>query len=56
MGKVVDAANKATLQKSDLTLYVSTNVARAYIRALGGFGTAGFRCCWYQQSRYFLVF
>ena len=41
MGKVVDAANKATLQKSDLTLYVSTNVARAYIRALGGFGTAG---------------
>lgn len=41
MGAVVDAANKATLQKSDLTLYVSTNVARAYIRALGGFGTAG---------------
>ena len=41
MGAVVDAANKATLQKSDLTLYVSTNVARSYIRALGGFGTSG---------------
>ena len=38
MGKVVDAANDAVLGKEDLTLYVSTNVARAYIRALGGFG------------------
>ena len=41
MGSVVDAASKAALGQADLTLYVSTNVARAYIRALGGFGTSG---------------
>ena len=41
MGAVVDAASKAALGTADLTLYVSTNVARAYIRALGGFGTSG---------------
>tara|TARA_R100000664_G_C2718543_1_gene112782 strand:+ start:32 stop:961 length:930 start_codon:yes stop_codon:yes gene_type:complete len=41
MGKVVDAASKAALGAADLTLYISTNVARAYIRALGGFGTSG---------------
>ena len=40
MGKVVDSAvtnAPAILGKEDLTLYVSTNVAQAYIRALGGF-------------------
>lgn len=37
LGAVVDAANAAILGKEDLTLYVSTNIARAYIRALGGF-------------------
>jgi hypothetical protein len=41
MGAVVDAASIASLAASDLTLYVATNVARAYIRALGGFGTSG---------------
>lgn len=41
MGAVVDAASKAALGAEDLTLYISTNVARAYIRALGGFGTSG---------------
>ena len=39
LGAVVDAANAAILGKEDLTLYVSTNIARAYIRALGGFST-----------------
>ena len=39
MGKIVDAANAAVLGKEDLTLYVSNNIARAYIRALGGFAT-----------------
>ncbi len=39
LGAVVDAANAAILGKEDLTLYVSTNIARAYIRALGGFAT-----------------
>ena len=40
MGKVVDSAvanAPAILGKEDLTLYVSQNVAQAYIRALGGF-------------------
>ena len=39
MGKIVDAANAAVLGKEDLTLYVSNNMARAYIRALGVFAT-----------------
>ena len=40
MGKVVDSAvanAPAILGKEDLTLFVSQNVAQAYIRALGGF-------------------
>jgi len=40
MGAVVDSAvanAPAILGKEDLTLYVSTNVAQSYIRALGGF-------------------
>lgn len=40
MGSVVDSAianAPAILGQEDLTLYVSTNVAQAYIRALGGF-------------------
>jgi len=41
LGAIVDAANAAVLGKEDLTLYISNNIARAYIRALGGFGTAG---------------
>ena len=39
LGAIVDAANAAVLGKEDLTLYVSNNIARAYIRALGGFAT-----------------
>lgn len=39
LGKIVDAAPQAILGKEDLTLYVSNNIARAYIRALGGFAT-----------------
>jgi len=41
MGKVVDAIPTAIYGKEDLYLYVSSNVARAYVRALGGFGAAG---------------
>ena len=37
LGAIIDAAPSAILGKEDLTLYVSTNIARAYIRALGGF-------------------
>lgn len=45
MGKVVDAIPTAVYGKEDLRLYVSSNVGRAYTRALGGFtgtGNAGY--------------
>ena len=41
MGKVVDAIPSSLYGKEDLYLYVSQNVARAYVRALGGFAAAG---------------
>ena len=37
LGKVVDAIPATLYGKEDLTLYVAPNVARAYVRALGGF-------------------
>ena len=39
LGKIVDAASASVLGKEDLTLYISNNIARAYIRSLGGFST-----------------
>jgi hypothetical protein len=41
MGKVVDAIPAALYGSEDLYLYVSQNVARAYVRALGGFSAQG---------------
>jgi len=41
MGKVVDAIPQAVYGQEDVFIYVAPNVARAYIRALGGFGTSG---------------
>ena len=41
MGKVIDAIPAALYGKEDLYLYVSQNVARAYVRALGGFAASG---------------
>lgn len=41
MGKVVDAIPSAIYGKEDLKLYVSKNVMKAYVRALGGFGSQG---------------
>jgi hypothetical protein len=43
LGRVVDAIPTAVYGKEDLYIYVSQNIARAYVRALGGFGsiTAG---------------
>ncbi|MAO25230.1 MAG: hypothetical protein CMJ25_31190 [Phycisphaerae bacterium] len=38
LGKIVDAVPSALYGKEDLFIYVSQNIARAYIRALGGFG------------------
>lgn len=41
LGKVVDAIPAALYGKEDLTIYVAQNVAKAYVRALGGFGASG---------------
>tara|TARA_R100001460_G_scaffold11839_2_gene27426 strand:+ start:2106 stop:3035 length:930 start_codon:yes stop_codon:yes gene_type:complete len=41
MGKVVDAIPSTVYGKDDLFIYVAPNVARNYIRALGGFGANG---------------
>jgi hypothetical protein len=41
MGKVADAIPAALYGKEDLTIYVPQNVAKAYVRALGGFGASG---------------
>jgi|TARA_R110000787_G_scaffold43101_1_gene105731 hypothetical protein len=40
MGAVVDAINSNLYSSEDMTIYVSQNVARAYVRALGGFSVA----------------
>lgn len=39
LGKIVDAIPSAVYGKEDLSIYVSSNIARAYVRALGGFAT-----------------
>tara|TARA_R110000782_G_scaffold98188_2_gene183409 strand:- start:1268 stop:2188 length:921 start_codon:yes stop_codon:yes gene_type:complete len=41
MGDVVDLINPSLYGKEDLYIYVSQNVARAYVRALGGFSLLG---------------
>ena len=38
LGAIVDAIPSALYGKEDLYIYVSQNIARAYVRALGGFG------------------
>tara|TARA_R100000278_G_scaffold29561_1_gene27008 strand:+ start:288 stop:1223 length:936 start_codon:yes stop_codon:yes gene_type:complete len=41
LGSIVDAIPSALYGKEDLYIYVSQNIARAYVRALGGFGASG---------------
>jgi len=41
LGKIVDAIPAALYGKEDLYIYVSQNIYRAYVRALGGFGANG---------------
>ena len=56
--KVTNAIPTSVYGKEDLTLYVSQNIARHYITALGGFGSAGLGAAgtdnkgsqWYQGS------
>jgi len=58
MGKVVTAIDSKVYGSEDLLLYVSSNVAKAYVRALGGFGTSGLGAAgvnaqgsmWYQNG------
>ena len=41
LGKIVDAIPSALYGSEDLNVYISQNIARAYVRALGGFGASG---------------
>ena len=41
LGKVVDAIPSTLYGKEDLAIFVPQNVAKAYVRALGGFGASG---------------
>jgi hypothetical protein len=41
LGSIVDAIPSALYGAEDLNVYVSQNIARAYVRALGGFGASG---------------
>ena len=41
LGKVVDAIPTAVYGKEDLHIYCNSAIARAYVRALGGFGAQG---------------
>ena len=41
LGSIVDAIPSTLYGSEDLNIYVSQNIARAYVRALGGFGSAG---------------
>jgi len=41
LGSIVDAIPTTIYGSEDLNIYVSQNIARAYVRALGGFGTSG---------------
>ena len=41
LGKIVDAIPATLYGREDLYIYVSQNIARAYVRALGGFGASG---------------
>ena len=41
LGKIVDAIPSTLYGSEDLNVYISQNIARAYVRALGGFGASG---------------
>lgn len=41
LGKVIDAMPDTLYGREDLRLYVSNNIFKAYVRALGGYGAAG---------------
>ena len=50
LGKIVDAIPSGVYGADDLVIYVSQNIYRAYIRALGGFGAAGLGAAGYENK------
>ena len=50
LGAIVDAIPSAVYGADDLILYVSSNIYRAYIRALGGFGASGLGAAGYDNK------
>jgi len=50
LGSIVDACPAAIYGKEDLTLYVSNNIYRAYVRALGGFAASGVGANGYENK------
>lgn len=59
LGKVVDAIPSAVYGREDLCIFVSRNIFKAYVRALGGYGTSGLGAAgindqgntWYSQGQ-----
>lgn len=49
LGKIVDAIPSGVYGADDLYIYVSQNIYRAYIRALGGFGASGLGANGYEN-------
>jgi len=49
LGAIVDAIPSSIYGADDLILYVSSNIYRAYIRALGGFGASGLGANGYEN-------
>tara|TARA_Y100000401_G_scaffold74373_1_gene60340 strand:- start:1544 stop:2467 length:924 start_codon:yes stop_codon:yes gene_type:complete len=50
LGAIVDAIPSGVYGADDLILYVSSNIYRAYIRALGGFGASGLGAAGYENK------
>jgi len=50
LGAIVDAIPSAVYGADDLIIYVSSNIYRAYIRALGGFGASGLGAAGYDNK------
>ena len=50
LGAIVDAIPSGVYGADDLIIYVSSNIYRAYIRALGGFGASGLGAAGYENK------
>lgn len=50
LGKIVDAIPSKVYKQDDMTLYISQNIFRAYVRALGGFGASGLGAAGYDNK------